>query len=88
VNEEGNLIFFSVQFLTSGHELGHYKMSHNMKNLAISQIHIALFLFLFGQTLNSVGLYRSFGFTTQPVFSPSFSFLSYVIISSSSIVRP
>jgi STE24 endopeptidase len=50
-----------------GHELGHYKLSHNLKNLVISQFHILMFLYLFSLTLHTKELYRSFGFDTQPV---------------------
>jgi len=50
------------------HELGHFKMNHTYKNLAISVSHMLLFFFLFGQSLSNIELYRSFGFYTQPAF--------------------
>jgi len=50
------------------HELGHFKMNHTYKNLAISILHLLMFFFLFGQSLSNVDLYRSFGFATQPAF--------------------
>eukprot|EP01102_Stenamoeba_stenopodia_P018849 TRINITY_DN6985_c0_g1_i1.p1 TRINITY_DN6985_c0_g1~~TRINITY_DN6985_c0_g1_i1.p1 ORF type:complete len:459 (+),score=115.40 TRINITY_DN6985_c0_g1_i1:90-1379(+) len=51
-----------------GHELGHYKLSHNLKNLVIAQTHLLLFLYLFSRTLHTRELYEAFGFYTTPVF--------------------
>eukprot|EP01104_Vermistella_antarctica_P002292 TRINITY_DN1251_c0_g1_i1.p1 TRINITY_DN1251_c0_g1~~TRINITY_DN1251_c0_g1_i1.p1 ORF type:complete len:386 (-),score=107.25 TRINITY_DN1251_c0_g1_i1:14-1171(-) len=51
-----------------GHELGHYKLSHNLKNFFVQQLYIFVFFWLFGQFLNNVALYRAFGFDTQPTF--------------------
>jgi len=48
------------------HELGHFKMNHTYKNLFITQIYMLMFLFLFGQSINNIDLFRSFGFSTQP----------------------
>jgi len=50
------------------HELGHFKMSHTYKNLLISMGNMLVFLFLFGQSLSNIELYRSFGFSTEPAF--------------------
>jgi len=57
-----------------GHELGHYKFSHTLKNLIITQVHFLLFFFLFGQMLNADEMYSSFGFTPKPVFIGLFLF--------------
>lgn len=48
------------------HELGHFKMNHTYKNLALTQLYMLAFLFLFGQSVSNTDLFRSFGFSTQP----------------------
>jgi STE24 endopeptidase len=56
-------------FFSKGHEFGHYKMNHVLKNILITQIYLLGFLFLFGQALNNDALYAAFGFETEkPVF--------------------
>jgi len=50
------------------HELGHWKLNHNLWNMIISEAQLFVFFFFFGMMINSADLYTSFGFTTQPVF--------------------
>ncbi|XP_034233532.1 CAAX prenyl protease 1 homolog [Thrips palmi] len=50
-----------------GHELGHWKYSHMVKMLIITEVKILLFFILFSKVLNSKSLYRAFGFSkSQP----------------------
>ncbi|KAK3913363.1 CAAX prenyl protease 1-like protein [Frankliniella fusca] len=50
-----------------GHELGHWKYSHTIKNLVIVEVKILLFFILFSKVITSKSLYRAFGFTrSQP----------------------
>lgn len=44
------------------HELGHWKLSHTSKLLAISQIHLFGIFALFSAFINNGSVYRSFGF--------------------------
>ncbi|XP_033635825.1 CAAX prenyl protease 1 homolog [Asterias rubens] len=71
------------------HELGHWKLSHNLKNLVISQVNLFLCLFLFGLLIEKKELFEAFGFyASQPtliglviifqfVFSPYNEVLSF-----------
>lgn len=45
------------------HELGHWKHSHTMKNMIITEIHIFLMFVLFGYLYKQQFLYSAFGFT-------------------------
>jgi len=49
-----------------GHEMGHWKMNHNLKNMVIIQAYVGTFLFLFSSMIHSADMYRAFGFTAQP----------------------
>jgi len=51
-----------------GHELGHWKLNHTLKNLVLSQVYLGVFLFIFSQFVHNNDLYTSFGFTSQPVW--------------------
>ncbi|KAI9596431.1 peptidase family M48-domain-containing protein, partial [Syncephalis fuscata] len=74
-----------------GHELGHWKLNHMIKNLTVAQIHLFTIFYLFSRCYRDVGLYRAFGFMddTMPVligfllfnyiFSPVESILSFVV---------
>lgn len=44
------------------HELGHWKFSHNLKNICISEINLFLTLFVFGYFINQQDVFTSFGF--------------------------
>ena len=50
-----------------GHELGHWKLSHNLKNLIISNINTFLCFMLFAMLFKRDDLYLAFGFTTKPI---------------------
>ncbi|XP_031567422.1 CAAX prenyl protease 1 homolog [Actinia tenebrosa] len=45
-----------------GHELGHWKLSHNLKTLAISQVNTLFCFLIFGLLMHEKNLFESFGF--------------------------
>jgi len=45
-----------------GHELGHWSLSHILKNLCISQVNLLFSFFVFGLLMHNDVLYESFGF--------------------------
>ncbi|XP_068698816.1 CAAX prenyl protease 1 homolog isoform X2 [Montipora foliosa] len=50
-----------------GHELGHWKLSHNLKNLGISQVNLFFSFMIFGYLMHNKMLFASFGFPdSQP----------------------
>lgn len=51
------------------HEIGHWKMNHTTKMLAISQIHFALFFKLFASTYKNFYLFKDLGFVVDPTQS-------------------
>ncbi|XP_048239837.1 CAAX prenyl protease 1 homolog [Haliotis rufescens] len=70
------------------HELGHWKLSHNLKNLIISQVNMFLCFMVFAMLINRKDLFLAFGFNTQPkliglfiifqfIFSPYNEVLSF-----------
>lgn len=48
-----------------GHELGHWKFNHVMKNIVISQVHIFMMFALFGYLYTQQYLYQAFGFEDE-----------------------
>uniref|UniRef100_A0A8C5MDP3 CAAX prenyl protease n=1 Tax=Leptobrachium leishanense TaxID=445787 RepID=A0A8C5MDP3_9ANUR len=51
-----------------GHELGHWKLGHTVKNIVISQVNSFLCFFLFAILIGRKELFAAFGFpNTQPV---------------------
>ncbi|XP_064473049.1 CAAX prenyl protease 1 homolog [Ornithodoros turicata] len=51
------------------HELGHWKLSHVLKNFAIGQVHLFFCFMIFAMLYQDARLYEAFGFyDTQPVF--------------------
>uniref|UniRef100_A0A8C5GVC1 CAAX prenyl protease n=1 Tax=Gouania willdenowi TaxID=441366 RepID=A0A8C5GVC1_GOUWI len=74
-----------------GHELGHWKLGHTVKNVVISQTNSFLCFSLFALMIGRVELFRAFGFTeTQPtligllivfhfIFSPYNELLSFCL---------
>lgn len=49
------------------HELGHWKLSHNLKNLIISQVNTFLCFMIFAFLIKETILYSAFGFNTRPI---------------------
>ncbi|KAI9201824.1 peptidase family M48-domain-containing protein [Polychytrium aggregatum] len=49
------------------HEIGHWKMSHILKILAISQVQLFGIFYLFSRVINHTPLYSAFGFDTKPI---------------------
>lgn len=71
-----------------GHELGHWKLSHTLKNLIIGQVNLFLCFMVFALLINRTELFEAFGFSTQPtiiglliifqfIFSPYNELLSF-----------
>lgn len=50
-----------------GHELGHWKLSHNLKNMVIGQVNTFLCFMVFALLMNREELFLAFGFNTQPI---------------------
>ncbi|KAJ2157074.1 zinc metalloprotease [Coemansia sp. RSA 552] len=69
----------SVQQIVSvlGHELGHWRMNHMPKMLAMAQIQILLIFFSFSCFVGESSMYTSFGMYTQPVMV-GFIFFQYL----------
>ncbi|KAG8185666.1 hypothetical protein JTE90_008936 [Oedothorax gibbosus] len=75
------------------HELGHWKLNHNMKNLVISQVNMFLCFAVFALLYKNQTLYTAFGFhDSQPViigflvifqyvFSPYHEVLNFLLTS-------
>ncbi|KAJ1735959.1 zinc metalloprotease [Coemansia biformis] len=60
-----------------GHELGHWKMSHVPRMLAMAQIQTFLIFFAFGCFIGEKAMYASFGMETTPVML-GFVFFQYL----------
>merc|ERR1719445_2304770 len=70
-----------------GHELGHWKMNHVMKNIIIGQVQIFLMFALFAYLSKSRPLYEAFGFTdSQPVLIGLMVVLSYITAPYSAVI--
>ncbi|XP_076445131.1 CAAX prenyl protease 1 homolog [Babylonia areolata] len=61
-----------------GHELGHWYLSHTLKNLIISQVNTFLCFLVFALLLNKTVLYEAFGFSTQPTLIGLFIIFQFV----------
>ncbi|KAL5010607.1 hypothetical protein ScPMuIL_012912 [Solemya velum] len=72
------------------HELGHWKLSHNLKNLIISQVNTFLCFMVFAFLMKRKELFFAFGFDTSPtiiglviifqfIFSPYNEVLSFLM---------
>lgn len=48
------------------HELGHWKMGHTLKLLAVNQVYLLSIFWLFSFFINNRQLYQDFGFNTMP----------------------
>jgi STE24 endopeptidase len=57
------------------HEIGHYKLGHVAKNLAMSVLQTGALLFLMGRALSLPGLYGAFGMDSMPVHAGLVFFL-------------
>ncbi|CAF1008983.1 unnamed protein product [Brachionus calyciflorus] len=47
------------------HELGHWKLSHNLKNLILNQINLFLYFLIFAALMNRQIFYSAFGFEDE-----------------------
>lgn len=43
------------------HELGHWALSHLIKGLVVTMLHLMLFFTLYGEMVSSAAMFRSFG---------------------------
>ncbi|KAN0038009.1 hypothetical protein ACTA71_000181 [Dictyostelium dimigraforme] len=48
-----------------GHEFGHYKMSHTLKQMLLVQVHLVTLLYGFSLLINDDQLYQQFGFVSS-----------------------
>ncbi|KAI6182212.1 CAAX prenyl protease 1-like protein [Aphelenchoides bicaudatus] len=62
-----------------GHELGHWKLSHTMFNLAIAEVNLFLMLMVFSYFYKNDAIYKAFGFTTQPILIGLALIMQYVL---------
>merc|ERR1719445_1410517 len=70
-----------------GHELGHWKLNHVMKNIIIGQVQILLMFSLFGYLSKSEPLYEAFGFTdSKPVLIGLMIVLQYITAPYSAVI--
>ena len=51
-----------------GHELGHWKKSHNIKLLCFSSFHIFILFYIFGFFIGNKSVFISFGFKNMSIF--------------------
>jgi STE24 endopeptidase len=71
-----------------GHELGHWKLNHILKNLILAQVQIFLMFLLFAFLSKSKPLYVAFGFTdSQPVLIGLMIVLQYILAPYSALVN-
>jgi len=71
-----------------GHELGHWKLNHILKNLILAQVQIFLMFLLFAFLSKSKPLYVAFGFTdSQPVLIGLMIVLQYILAPYSAVVN-
>ncbi|GAM22211.1 hypothetical protein SAMD00019534_053860 [Acytostelium subglobosum LB1] len=50
------------------HEFGHYKKSHTLRLMALQQVYMLAFFYLFGLFVNNIKLFNDFGFDTPNIF--------------------
>jgi STE24 endopeptidase len=71
-----------------GHELGHWKLNHVLKNLVIGQVQLFLMFLLFALMSKSKPLYAAFGFEDiQPVLIGLMVVLQFILAPYSSVVN-
>jgi len=71
-----------------GHELGHWKLNHVLKNLLISQVQIFLMFALFAFLSKAKPLYSAFGFEdAQPVLVGLMVVLQFILAPYSAVVN-
>ncbi|XP_023328409.1 CAAX prenyl protease 1 homolog isoform X3 [Eurytemora carolleeae] len=71
-----------------GHELGHWKLNHVLKNLVIGQVQLFLMFLLFALMSKYKPLYAAFGFSDiQPVLIGLMVVLQFILAPYSSVVN-
>lgn len=71
-----------------GHELGHWKLNHVLKNIFIAQVQLLLMFALFAYLSKSRPLYAAFGFTdSQPVLIGLMIVLQFILAPYSSLIN-
>ena len=68
------------------HELGHWKMSHTTKQLAIAQAHLFVMFALFSGFVHNRSLYEAFGFYNEQPIIIGFMLFSEVLSPTESII--
>lgn len=61
-----------------GHELGHWKMAHMPKNLALIIIKTTIYIYMLSFFLNEPGLYLSYGFNEKSILMGSLLFSNLI----------
>jgi len=61
------------------HELGHWSSNHVLKMLIISEIHLFISFWLFGQITNWDAMYTSFGFDSKPTIIGLILFFQFIM---------
>ena len=56
------IYFFTEILAVLGHELGHWKLNHVLKNIVIAELHIFAMFALFGYLYKNQLLFTAFGF--------------------------
>jgi len=70
-----------------GHELGHWKLNHVLKNMVIGQVQLFLMFALFAYLSKSSALYAAFGFHgTKPVLIGLMIVLQYITAPYSAVI--
>ncbi|XP_023234300.1 CAAX prenyl protease 1 homolog [Centruroides sculpturatus] len=63
-----------------GHELGHWKLNHNLKNIAIAQVNLLICFSVFALLFKKKVLYAAFGFhTEQPIMIGLLIIILYIL---------
>lgn len=72
-----------------GHELGHWKLGHIIKNIIIMQVHLFLMFLVFGYLFKYEPFYRALGFPagSRPVLVGLLIILSYVLAPYNAVIN-
>ncbi|XP_067145248.1 CAAX prenyl protease 1 homolog isoform X2 [Centruroides vittatus] len=63
-----------------GHELGHWKLNHNLKNIVIAQVNLLICFSVFALLFKKKVLYAAFGFhTEQPIMIGLLIIILYIL---------
>lgn len=70
------------------HELGHWKLNHNLKNILISEVNTFFYFFIFAVLMNRQVFYAAFGFELErPVFIGLIIILQFIFAPYNEVVQ-